>query len=79
MLGRAMRPTIRKAMQALLLLLALAVGVAAAALAWVKLAPRHAPAGQSALATLDPALSGFREAFNAAQSQTRLLVLLSPT
>jgi hypothetical protein len=38
------------------------------------------PAGQPALVTLTPQnLSGIEEAFNAAKSDVRLLVLLSPT
>ena len=54
--------------------------VLAAALAWYWLSPGEAPAGQSALVTMDvTALESLRADFNAAKNQVRLIVLLSPT
>jgi len=54
--------------------------LAGAGFVWFKHAPRRTPAGQPALARVDPAtLPAFREAFNAHAATTRLIVLLSPT
>ena len=48
--------------------------------AWMKLAPRHVPAGQSSLTTLGPeSLFAFRDAFNASHGKVRIVALLSPT
>jgi hypothetical protein len=56
------------------------IGVCLAALAWVMLAPRQVPPGQSPLTTIAPdSLPGLKDAFNAADGKVRLLVLLSPT
>jgi hypothetical protein len=61
-------------------LAAVTVLVLAAALAWVKLAPRHVPPGQPPLLTLDArSLPAFRDAFNASEGEVRILVMLSPT
>jgi len=47
---------------------------------WVKLGPRHVPEGQPPLQTLAPgSLPAFRDEFNAAQGNVRILALLSPT
>ena len=60
--------------------LAVAVAIASAGFAWLRYAPRRTPAGQPALFRLDAAtLPAFREAFNAARSETRVIALLSPT
>jgi hypothetical protein len=61
--------------------LAIAVLVTAAgAFAWMRLAPRHTPHGQAPLRVLDSAsLDSFRESFNGAGGQVRVLVMLSPT
>ena len=49
-------------------------------LLWLKHGPRHTPATQPPLATLDAAsLDGFRAAFNAHSDQAQVLTLLSPT
>ena len=51
-------------------------------LAWMRWAPRRAPAGQPALQYLSSAPGGLdplRAAVNAAQDRDRLVVLLSPT
>jgi hypothetical protein len=43
-------------------------------------APRHTPRGQPPLAAIDPAsFHSLRDAFNAAQESTRILLLFSPT
>lgn len=56
------------------------VVIGAAAIAWIKLAPRPTPAGQAPLATLDEKTFGqLREAFNASSDRTRVVALLSPT
>jgi hypothetical protein len=48
--------------------------------AWLRLAPRAAPAGQAPLVTLDARNVGMlAEAFDAAADRTRILALLSPT
>jgi hypothetical protein len=58
----------------------LTVLVAAAAIGWVKLAPRHVPPGQPPLLTLDDgSLSAFRDAFNASEGEVRVLAMFSPT
>jgi hypothetical protein len=52
----------------------------AVALAWYRLAPGQAPAGQPALITIDAAaLEGLKAEFNRHANETRLVVLLSPT
>ena len=64
-------------------LLAALGGVLLAAAGWMiwNLAgPRHTPAGQPALLSLEAGgLESLRAAFNAAQESTRVMVLLSPT
>ena len=43
-------------------------------------APRHTPRGQLPLARIDPeSFHWLRDAFNAAQDSTRVLLLFSPT
>jgi hypothetical protein len=60
-------------------LVALALA-ASGGLAWHRLAPRHAPAGQAPLVTLrTPDLAPLRAAFNDASDRYRVLALLSPT
>ena len=57
-----------------------AAATVGAGLLWLKLAPRHTPAGQPGLVHLDAAgLQGFRETFNAAAGRPRVVALLSPT
>jgi hypothetical protein len=66
--------------RALLLGTAAAAAVAAGLLGRHLFASRRTPAGQPPLTFLAGAGSGgLREAFNAAASETRILVLLSPT
>lgn len=56
------------------------VVIGAAAIAWVKLAPRPTPLGQAALATLDEKSFGqLRDVFNASADRVRVVALLSPT
>jgi hypothetical protein len=52
----------------------------AVAIAWYRLAPGDAPAGQPPLVTIDAAaLESFRADFNRYANETRVIVLLSPT
>jgi len=75
-----MRVTLRKAIFAFLIFVAAVACALGGALAWYKLAPRRVPEGQAALLTLDSgALPEFRDAFNAAEGEVRVLALLSPT
>lgn len=54
--------------------------VAGAWVVWIKSSPRSTPAGQPGLSHLGAqSLPELRDAFNAAQGQRRLVVLLSPT
>ena len=54
--------------------------VVAAAVAWYRFAPGETPVGQPPLVTVDAeALEGLRADFNRYGSETRLIVLLSPT
>ena len=56
------------------------VVIGAAAIAWMKIAPRPTPAGQEPLATLDErTFEKLREAFNASADRTRVVAILSPT
>jgi hypothetical protein len=69
-----------RAFRSLLILLIAAVVVSVAAFAWLKLAPRRVPPGQPPLATLGSgSLPMFRDAFNAADGEVRVLAMLSPT
>jgi hypothetical protein len=69
-----------RAFSSFLILLAAAVVVSVGVIAWLKIAPRRVPPGQPALATLDSSsLPAFRNAFNAADGDVRVLVMLSPT
>ncbi|OFW06760.1 MAG: hypothetical protein A3H96_13925 [Acidobacteria bacterium RIFCSPLOWO2_02_FULL_67_36] len=62
------------------LLLILVVVAIAAAFGYVRFASHDAPAGQLPLAYLDPAsLATVKADFNRAASETRIIVLLSPT
>ena len=80
MTPRLLSVTAKAALQAGVAILALAVVACAGALAWMRLAPRHVPTGQPPLATLGAgSLSVFRSAFNAADGEVRVLVMLSPT
>ena len=54
--------------------------VIAATVAWYRLAPGQAPAGQPPLVTIDAAaLEALRADFNRYANETRLIVLLAPT
>ena len=58
----------------------IAVVASAAALAWVRWAPRRVPPGQPPLATLGvDSLPEFRRTFNASNAHVRVVALLSPT
>ena len=60
--------------------LAAVIVLSAAAYAWLRLAPRHVPTGQPPLTTLSSeSLAGFRDTFNSAEGEVRVLALLSPT
>jgi hypothetical protein len=60
--------------------LLVAIAAAGAWLGWIRLAPRHTPAGQPELTRLDAGtLYALREAFNASAGRKRMLALLSPT
>lgn len=60
-------------------ILALAI-FAVVAVAWLLLRPGETPAGQPPLVTVDSAsLEALRGDFNRDSSQTRIIVLLSPT
>jgi hypothetical protein len=61
-------------------IVAAAVVVSVATCAWLTMAPRHVPAGQPPLSTLNAgSLPAFREAFNASEGEVRVLAMLSPT
>jgi hypothetical protein len=63
-----------------LILVAVALVASAAAFSWLRFAPRRVPQGQAALATVTSrSLPQLREAFNAGESDVRVLALLSPT
>ncbi len=67
-------------MKKALITLAVVVGVAAGIAGWYSLQPRHTPAGQPPLESLNPQnLSEFEKAFNDSPSSVRLVLLLSPT
>jgi hypothetical protein len=52
----------------------------AAAVAWYRFAPGEAPVGQPPLVTIDAsALEGLRGDFNRHSTDTRVILLLSPT
>ena len=70
----------RSLLRSLLVVAVVAVVALGGALAWLKLAPRRVPAGQPALGALAAdSLPAFRDAFNAAAGEVRVLALLSPT
>ncbi len=70
----------RRALRRIALASVSLIAIGAAALAWVKLAPRPTPAGQARLARLDEGSFGeLRDAFNASADRTRVVALLSPT
>jgi hypothetical protein len=70
----------RTVLKVLLVLVGTAVLAGAAVFSWIKLAPRRVPEGQPALATLTPdSLAAFRDSFNAAAGEVRVLAMLSPT
>lgn len=72
--------TVGRALKAAMWLALAAGGIVAAGFAWVKLAPRHVPAGQASLARLDAAtLPAFRDTFNASEGKVRVVAMLSPT
>lgn len=67
-------------MKKALLILVVAVVVAAGIASWRSLEPRHTPAGQPPLESLNTQnLSDFKKAFNDSPSSVRLVLLLSPT
>ena len=60
--------------------LAAVILLCGAAYAWLMLAPRRVPTGQRPLTTLSAeSLAGFRDTFNPAEGEVRVLALLSPT
>ena len=69
-----------RALKSILVVAATAIVVCVAVFAWLKLSPRRVPQGQPALATIGAgSLPDFRDAFNAADGEVRILALLSPT
>ena len=67
-------------MKVALALTVVVVVACAAAVAWMKLAPRRVPPGQPPLSTLDSgSVPAFRDAFNASEGEVRVLAMLSPT
>ena len=57
-----------------------ALAILIAAFAWYRFAPGEAPAGQPPLVTIDASgLEAVRATFNRYESDTKLIVLLSPT
>lgn len=69
-----------KPLKSILVLAAAAILVCTAVYAWLKLAPRRVPVGQPPLATIRAdSVPAFRDTFNAAEGEVRLLVMLSPT
>jgi hypothetical protein len=75
-----MHRTSRRVIKVLLVLVASTCFALAGLFLWMKLAPRHVPAGQAKLVTLGPdSLPAFRDAFNAAEGEVRVLAMLSPT
>jgi hypothetical protein len=74
-----MRRASRRAIKVLLVLVASTALALAGLFLWMKLASRQVPAGQAELVTLGrDSLPAFRDAFNAAEGEVRLLALLSP-
>ena len=60
--------------------LAAVIVLCAATYAWLRFAPRRVPTGQRPLTTLSSeSLAGFRDTFNTAEGEVRVLALLSPT
>lgn len=75
-----MHRTSRRVIKVLLVLVASTSVVLAGLFLSMKYAPRHVPTGQAGLVTLGPdSLPAFRDAFNAAEGEVRILALLSPT
>ena len=69
----------KRLMLAAAILAALTIA-AATGIAYVRLAPRRTPAGQSPLVRLtEGKLDPFVKAFNSKPSSTRVLLMLSPT
>ncbi len=70
----------RDARKAIATLAVAAALVAGLAFAWLRLAPRHVPAGQPPLTTLrSNSLPDFRAAFNASEGEARVVAMFSPT
>jgi hypothetical protein len=68
------------AVKRIAILAAVAAALLVGVFMWVKLGPRHVPEGQPPLVTLGTgSLPAFRDEFNAAQGNVRILALLSPT
>lgn len=71
---------VRKALVVSTIAVLLIAAITGAGFAWLRYAPRRTPVGQAQLAQLDAAsLGAFRDAFNAASAERRVLLLLSPT
>jgi hypothetical protein len=70
----------KRAVRVLGFVLAAILVAAGAWVLWIKSSPRNTPAGQPGLSHLSAqSLPELRDAFNGAQGQRRLVVLLSPT
>jgi len=71
---------LRKVLLVTTIAVLLIAAIAGAGFAWFKYAPRRTPPGQPRMSHLDAGtLPAFRDAFNAASAETRVLLLLSPT
>ena len=72
--------TLRSTLKVALAIAATVFAVGIALFGWLRLAPRHVPAGQPPLTTIEAAsLPAIRDAFNAHQGTVRILAMLSPT
>lgn len=71
---------LRRALASILLIAAVVTVVCLAVFLWLKYSPRRVPPGQPPLASIAAgSVPAFRDAFNAAESEVRILALLSPT
>jgi hypothetical protein len=70
----------RTLLKSILLVAVAAIVVCLAVFAWMRFSPRHVPPGQPPLATIRAdSVPAFRDTFNAAEGEVRVLAMLSPT
>ena len=78
--GANMPVRVGTTLKTILVLVITVVVICAGVFAWLKFAPRRVPPGQPPLATLGAgSLSVFKDTFNAADGEVRVLAMLSPT